>query len=68
MLIEEGVFKDKPVLTLKNDENDRYPFTFGLSKARKILEAFDAVKAFVEKNDADDEAYPAAGEAAPAQK
>ncbi len=67
MLIEEGVFKEKPVLTIRNDENDRYTFTFGLSKARKIIESFDEIKAFVEKNDADDEAYPAAGEAKPAQ-
>lgn len=63
MIVEETEFKGKPVLVLKNDENERYPFSFGLSKARKVLEAFDDIKAFVEKHDADDEAYPAQGEA-----
>jgi len=63
MIVEETEFKGKPVLVLKNDENERYPFSFGLSKARKVLEGYDAIKAFVDKHDANDEAYPAAGEA-----
>jgi len=62
MIVEETEFKGKPVLVLKNDENERYPFSFGLSKARKVLEAYDDIKAFVEKHDSDDEAYPAQGE------
>jgi len=69
MLIEESEFKGKPVLVIKNDENERYPFSFGLSKARKILASYDEIKAFVEKHDVDDEAYPdaAAPVAAPAE-
>ena len=50
MLIEESEFKGNPTLVLKNDENDRFPFSFGLSKARKILDAYEDIKAFVAKH------------------
>jgi hypothetical protein len=51
MITNESEFQGKPVLIIKNDDNDRFPFSFGLSKAKKILESIDAIKAFVEKND-----------------
>jgi CO dehydrogenase nickel-insertion accessory protein CooC1 len=51
MFIEQSEFKGNPMLVIKNDENDRFPFSFGLSKAKKILGAIDEIKAFVEKND-----------------
>lgn len=51
MLIEESEFKGNPMLVLKNDENDRFPFSFGLSKAKKILEAIEQIKVFVAKHD-----------------
>jgi hypothetical protein len=50
MLIEESEFKGNPTLVLKNDENDRFPFSFGLSKARKILDAYEDIKNFVAKH------------------
>ncbi|MFA4989611.1 MAG: hypothetical protein WC576_02445 [Candidatus Omnitrophota bacterium] len=46
-MVERGEFKGKPVLIIKRDENDQYPFSFGLSKARLILENFDEIKKFV---------------------
>ncbi len=48
-MVERSEFKGKPVLIIKRDENDQYPFSFGLSKARLILENLDAIKAFVEE-------------------
>ena len=51
MLIEESEYMGKPMLVIRNDENDRFPFSFGLAKARKILGSIDQIKAFVEKND-----------------
>ena len=51
MFIEQSEFKGNPMLVIKNDENDRFPFSFGLSKAKKILGAIEEIKAFVEKND-----------------
>ena len=49
-MIERSEFKGKPVLILKRDEEDRYPFSFGVGKARLIVENFDEIKKFVEEN------------------
>ena len=51
MLIEESEYKGNPLLVLKNDENDRFAFSFGVGKAKKILEAIEQIKAFVKKHD-----------------
>ncbi|NQT30593.1 MAG: hypothetical protein HQ596_08470 [Candidatus Saganbacteria bacterium] len=51
MLIERSEFKGRPMLVIKNDENDKYPFSFGLSKAKKVLAAIEEIKKFVEEND-----------------
>jgi hypothetical protein len=32
-------------------QNDRYPFTFGMGKARLIIQHFEAIKKFVADND-----------------
>jgi hypothetical protein len=39
------------MLVIKNDEEDKYPFQFGLRKAKLILENVEEIKKFVEKND-----------------
>lgn len=49
MMVERSEFKGKPVLIIKRDENDQYPFSFGLNKARLILENLDAIREFVEE-------------------
>jgi len=51
-MVERSEFKGKPVLVMKRDENDKFPFSFGLSKARLILENLDEIKKFVEENEA----------------
>jgi ERCC4-related helicase len=50
-MVERSEFKGKPVLILKRDENDKYPFAFGLSKAKMMLENIEEIKRFVEEND-----------------
>ena len=50
MLIEKSEFKGKPILVLKNDEEDKYPFSFGMSKAKKIIESIEEIKKFVQEN------------------
>ncbi len=45
-----GEYKGHATISLLKDENDKLPFTFGLTKAKLILENIDAVKEFVEKN------------------
>ncbi|MBN1527312.1 MAG: hypothetical protein JW919_07005 [Candidatus Omnitrophica bacterium] len=49
-MVERGEFKGKPVLIIRRDENDKYPFSFGLSKARMILDNIDEIKKFVAEN------------------
>lgn len=50
-MIERSEFKGRPVLIMRRDENDKYPFTFGLSKARLILENLEEIKKFVQDNE-----------------
>ncbi len=49
-MIERSEFKGKPVLIIKRDENDKYPFAFGLNKAKMILDNLEEIKRFVEEN------------------
>jgi len=50
-IVEEAEFKGNKMIVIKNDENDQYPFQFGVKKAKLVLENIDAIKAFVEKYD-----------------
>ncbi len=49
-MIERGEYKGKPLVILKRTEDDKYPFSFGVSKAKLIVENFDEIKKFVEEN------------------
>ena len=49
-MAERIEFKGRPILVIKRDENDKYPFSFGLSKAKLILENIEEIESFVEEN------------------
>ena len=49
-IVEESEFKGNPMLVLKNDEEDKYPFQFGVKKAKLVLENIEEIKKFVAKN------------------
>ncbi|MFZ5800270.1 MAG: hypothetical protein ACOY3D_02695 [Candidatus Omnitrophota bacterium] len=49
-MVERGEFKGKPIIILKRNADDQYPLSFGLSKARLIIENLDEIKKFVEEN------------------
>ncbi|MDD2751730.1 MAG: hypothetical protein PHN59_01175 [Candidatus Omnitrophica bacterium] len=49
-MIERGEYKGKPLLIIKRNEEDKYPFSFGLSKAKLILENIEEIKKFVQEN------------------
>jgi hypothetical protein len=51
MIIERSEFKGKPVLVLKRSEDEKFPFSFGMAKAKMILESIDDIKKFVSEND-----------------
>ena len=50
-IVEESEYKGNAMLVLKNSEEDRYPFQFGLKKAKLVIEHIEDIKKFVAKND-----------------
>jgi len=51
MIVERSEFKGRPLLVIKRSEDDKFPFSFGLSKARLILENIEEIKKFVKENE-----------------
>ena len=49
-MIAKSEYKGNKILTLKRTEDDKYPFSFGVTKATLIVENFDEIKKFVEEN------------------
>ncbi len=52
-LIEITEYKGNPIISLKSSEDDKFPFSFGLTKAKKILANVKAIKDFVSSNEAE---------------
>ena len=50
MTIEIEEYNGNPIISLKRDKNDSYPFRFGLRKAQLILENIDEIKKFVKNH------------------
>ncbi len=50
MIAERSEYKGKPILVLKRSEDEKFPFSFGLSKAKMILENIEEIKKFVDEN------------------
>lgn len=48
-LVEFDEYKGNKLIVLKRDENDHYAFKFGKSKAKLIVENFEAIKQFAEE-------------------
>ncbi|MCX5666682.1 MAG: hypothetical protein NT036_06605 [Candidatus Omnitrophica bacterium] len=46
-MIEIGEFKGKPILIIRRSEDDKFPFSFGMTKAKLILENIEEIKKFV---------------------
>ena len=47
--VEYREYKGNKVIVLKRDENDRFPFSFGKSKAKLIVDNFEEIKKFAEE-------------------
>ncbi|MCD4812772.1 hypothetical protein K8S19_03675 [bacterium] len=45
-----GEYKGNAVITLKRTEEDNYGFTFGLAKAKLIIDHLEAIQKFYEEN------------------
>jgi len=51
-LAELSEYKGNALIVLKSSADTKWPFQFGVAKARLILENIDAIKAFVDSNGA----------------
>lgn len=51
MTAKRTSYKGNPLLELSNGNGGKYPFSFGLKKARLILDNIDEIKKFVEDQD-----------------
>ena len=50
-MTERTEFKGRPILVLKNKEDDKFPFSFGMGKAKLILANIEDIKKFVTEQD-----------------
>ncbi len=49
-IVERSEFKGKPILILKRNAEDKYPFSFGVSKAKLMVENIEEIKKFIQEN------------------
>lgn len=46
----EGEYRGNPMLIIRQNDQDKYPFQFGLKKAQLVMQHLPEIKAFVEKH------------------
>jgi hypothetical protein len=51
MSVERTEYKGNQILVLKRNEEDKYPFSFGVGKAKLILENLVEIEKFVKENE-----------------
>ena len=49
-MVEHSEYNGKPILVLRRSEDDKFPFSFGIAKAKMILENLEEIKKFVAEN------------------
>lgn len=49
-MVEKTEFKGRPIIALRRNKEDKFPFAFGVNKARLILDNIEEIKKFVEEN------------------
>ncbi|MBI4368599.1 MAG: hypothetical protein HY547_00040 [Elusimicrobia bacterium] len=55
---KESEYKGNPMIVLSNGPDDKYPFSFGLRKAKMILEHIEDIKKFVQNHSGGSEEAP----------
>jgi hypothetical protein len=50
-IVTESEFKGNAMIVIKNNEDDQFPFQFGVKKAKMVLENIEEIKKFVAKHD-----------------
>ncbi len=51
MVVEYSEYKGNKLIVLKRNQDDKFPFSFGKTKAKLIVENFEAIKKFSEEAD-----------------
>ena len=51
MVSQVTEYKGNKLIMLYRSNDDKYPFSFGIAKAKLILENIDSIRKFVEEND-----------------
>jgi len=49
-MVERSEYNGKPILVLRRSEDDKFPFSFGINKAKLIMENLEEIKKFVAEN------------------
>ena len=49
--VSESEFKGNAMLVIKSQPDDKFPFQFGVKKAKLVLAHIEDIKAFVAKHD-----------------
>jgi hypothetical protein len=49
--VSESEYKGSPILVIKSTTEDKFPFQFGVKKAKLVLAHIEDIKKFVEKHD-----------------
>jgi len=49
-MVERSEYNGKPILVLRRSEEDKFPFSFGIAKARMIMENIKEIEKFVAEN------------------
>jgi hypothetical protein len=52
-LVTFGEYKGHQTITLKRNEEDKFPFSFGVAKAKLVVANLNAIKKFIEDNDSE---------------
>ena len=50
MVVDFGEFKGNKMIILKRDDDDSFPFQFGMGKAKLIIANIDEIQKFVNDN------------------
>ena len=49
--VSESEFKGNPMIVIKSTPDDKFPFQFGVKKAKLVLAHVEDIKAFIAKHD-----------------
>ncbi len=48
--VSESEYKGNPMIVIKANADDKFPFQFGVKKAKLVLAHIDDIKKFIEKH------------------